>query len=74
MNAAEVQRLAHTILTAAAGADEVDATTKSISSILSRWLQQQHNHVLHRGDWKAKEIDEWLAATVDDTQQYWCDW
>jgi len=28
--------------------------------------------VLHRGDWEAKEIEEWRAAAVDDTQQYWC--
>ena len=30
-----------------------------------------HDHLLHKGDWEAKEIEDWRAA-VDDILQHWC--
>jgi hypothetical protein len=59
------------LLAAAADAGEVDAATRATHSILSRWLQQLHDHLLHKGDWTAEEIEQWHAA-VDDIQQHWC--
>jgi hypothetical protein len=65
------QKRSATLLAAAANAGEVDAATKATHSILSRWLQSLHDHLLHKGDWEAKEIEEWRAA-VDDILQHWC--
>jgi hypothetical protein len=65
------QKRSATLLAAAAAAGEVDAAAKATHSILSRWLQQLHDHLLHKGDWEAKEIEAWRAA-VDDMQQHWC--
>ncbi len=47
------------------------AEQKATHSILSRWLQSLHDHLLHKKDWEAKEIEEWRAA-VNDIQQHWC--
>jgi len=65
------QKRCATLLAAAADAGEVDAATKATHSILSRWLQSLHDHLLHKGEWEAKQIEEWRAA-VDDIQQHWC--
>ena len=51
--------------------NEVDAATRATHSILSRWLQSLHDHLLHKGEWEAKEIEEWRAA-VDDILLHWC--
>ena len=56
------------ILSAAADAD---AATRATHSILSRWLQQLHDYLLHKREWIAKEIEDWRGA-VQDIQQHWC--
>ena len=65
------QKRSATLLAAAANAGGVDAATKATHSILSRWLQQLHDHLLHKKEWTPKQIDDWRAA-VDDIQQHWC--
>ena len=47
-------------------------TTKQRStySTLRRWLENLHDHLLHKDDWTVKEIEDWLAA-VKDIQQNW---
>jgi len=57
-------------LAAAASAGEVDAATRATHSIFSRWLENRHDHLLHK-EWMPKEIKEWRAA-VDDILQHWC--
>ena len=59
------------VLAAAAEADTVTAAARASHSILSRWLQQLHDHLLHKKEWTPKQIEEWRAA-VDDIQQHWC--
>jgi hypothetical protein len=65
------QKRSVTLLAAAADAGGADAATKATHSILSRWLQSLHDHLLHKREWEAKEIEDWRAA-VDDIQQHWC--
>jgi hypothetical protein len=55
--------------TAAAGDDA--AATKATHSLLSRWLQQLHDSLLHSCDWQPAEIDAWRGV-VDDIWQHWC--
>jgi hypothetical protein len=59
------------LLAAAAAAGDVDAATRATHSILSRWLQQLHDHLLHKKEWTPEQIEEWRAA-VDDIQLHWC--
>jgi hypothetical protein len=40
-------------------------------SVLSLWLKQLHDHLLHKKEWTPKQIEEWRTA-VDDIQQHWC--
>jgi hypothetical protein len=47
------------------------AEQKATHSVLTRWLQQLHDHLLHKDDWEAADIDAWRAA-VDDIWQNWC--
>ena len=49
---------------------ELCANQKSTYSTLQRWLENLHNHLLHKVDWTAKDIEDWRAA-VDDIQQNW---
>jgi len=65
------QERSATLLAAAADAGVVDAATRATHSILSRWLENLHNHLLHKKDWEVKEIEEWRAA-VDDILLHWC--
>ena len=60
-----------TLLAAAAAAGDVDAATRASHSILSRWLQQLHDHLLHKAEWTPQQLTDWRAA-VDDIQQHWC--
>jgi hypothetical protein len=46
------------------------AEQKATHSVLSRWLQQLHDHLLHKKEWTPKQIEEWRAA-VADIQQHW---
>ena len=47
------------------------AAQKSTYSTLKRWLEKLHDHLLHKKEWEAQEIEDWRAA-VDDIQQHWC--
>lgn len=58
------------LLAAASTKGSVDAAAKASHSILSRWLQQLHDYLLHKDDWEPEEIETWRAA-VDDIQQNW---
>jgi hypothetical protein len=46
------------------------AEQKSTHSLLSRWLKQLHDHLLHKDDWEPADIDAWRCM-VDDIQQHW---
>ena len=59
------------LLAAASTQGSVDAATKASHSILTRWLQQLHDHLLHKDEWTAKQLEDWRAA-VADIQQHWC--
>jgi hypothetical protein len=59
------------LLAAAAEKENVPPASKASHSILSRWLQQLHDHLLHKKEWTPKQIEDWRAA-VDDIQQHWC--
>jgi len=48
----------------------LSAEQKSSFSTLKRWLENLHDHLLHKRDWTTKEITDWRAA-VDDIQQHW---
>ncbi len=65
------QKRSSKLLAAAADAGEIAAATRATHSILSRWLQQLHDHLLHKGEWMPQQIADWRAA-VDDIQQHWC--
>jgi hypothetical protein len=60
-----------TLLAAAAEQENLPATTKASHSILSGWLQQLHDHLLHKKEWTPQQIEDWRAA-VEDIQQHWC--
>ena len=59
------------LLAAAVDAGEVDAAARATHSILSRWLDNLHDHLLHKGEWTAQQLEDWRAA-VDDIHQHWC--
>ena len=61
-----------TLLTAAAASSPLPAATKATYSILTRWLHQLHDYLLHKKEWEAKDLEAWRAA-VDDIQQHWCE-
>ena len=60
-----------TLRAAAEKENELSAAQKSSHSTIKRWLQQLHDHLLHKGDWTATQIESWRAA-VHDMQQNWC--
>lgn len=64
------QECSASVLASAAAASALPAATKATHSILSRWLQQLHAHLLHKKEWTAKQIEDWRAA-VDDIWQHW---
>ena len=59
-----------TLLAAAARNGSMAAATRATFSILQRWLQQLHDHLLHKDDWEPEDIEAWRAA-VDDIWQNW---
>jgi hypothetical protein len=65
------QERSATLIAAAAAAGDVPAATRASHSILTRWLQQLHDHLLHKDDWEMDDIESWRAA-IDDIQQHWC--
>ena len=56
--------------TAAEKKGALTAEQRSTYTTLQRWLENLHDHLLHKDDWESKEIEEWRAA-VDDIQQHW---
>jgi len=60
----------NTLRAAAEKGNSLTIEQKATHSILSRWLQSLHDHLLHKREWEAKEIEDWRAA-VDDIQQHW---
>jgi hypothetical protein len=59
-----------TLRAAAERHGSLTAEQRASHSMLSRWLQQLHDHLLHKKEWTAKQIEEWRAA-VTDIQQHW---
>jgi len=66
------QQCSARLLAAAAEAGAVTPAARASHSILTRWLQSLHDHLLHKKEWTPKQIEEWRAA-VDDIQQHWCE-
>ncbi len=60
-----------TLRAAAEKQNSLTAEQKATHAILSRWLQQLHDHILHKKDWTPQQIEDWFAA-VDDIMQHWC--
>jgi hypothetical protein len=56
--------------TAAGESESLTAAQKSTYSILKRWLENLHDHLLHKGEWTTKQIEDWRAA-LEDIQQNW---
>ena len=65
------QKRSATLLAAAVDAGGVGAAARATHSILSRWLDNLHDHLLHKKEWTPKQLGNWRAA-VDDIQQHWC--
>jgi hypothetical protein len=59
-----------TLRAAAEEKGDLTADLKSSYSVLKRWLENLHDHLLHKDDWEPEEIEEWRAA-VDDIQMNW---
>jgi hypothetical protein len=59
-----------TLLTAAAASSTLTAATRASHSILTRWLQQLHDCLLHKDDWGPEDIEAWRSV-VDDIWQHW---
>jgi hypothetical protein len=64
------QKRSASMLDAGAAAGDDAAATKATHSLLSRWLQQLHDSLLHSRDWQPVEIDAWRGV-VDDIWQHW---
>jgi hypothetical protein len=60
-----------TLRAAAEKAEALTADQKSTFSTLKRWLENLHDHLLHKDDWESSDIDDWRAA-VEDIQKHWC--
>jgi hypothetical protein len=60
-----------TLRAAAEERGSLTADQKSTFSTLKRWLENLHDHLLHKREWTTKEIEDWRAA-VDDIQKNWC--
>ncbi len=61
-----------TLRAAAEKQNSLTAEQKATHSILARWLQQLHDHLLHKKEWTPQQIEDWRAA-VADIQQHWHD-
>jgi hypothetical protein len=59
------------VLAAADASSSVPASTRASHSVLSRWLKQLHDSLLHSGDWTPADIDAWRTV-VSDIHQHWC--
>lgn len=66
------RKCSDTLLAAAEKENTLTVEQKSTFSILKRWLEQLHDHLLHKKDWEPKEIEDWRAV-VDDIQKNWCE-
>jgi hypothetical protein len=59
-----------TLRASAEKAGDLTADQKSTHSTLKRWLENLHDHLLHKNEWEMKDIEDWRAV-VDDIQQHW---
>ena len=64
------QKCSTTLRTAAEAKGVLTAAQKSSFSTLQRWLENLHDHLLHKKEWTQQQIEDWCAA-VDDLQQNW---
>ena len=64
------RKCSETLCSDAEKESNLTAGHKASHSVLSRWLQQLHDHLLHKKEWTAEQIEEWRAA-VTDIQQHW---
>lgn len=58
------------LVEAAADKENLPDDVKATHSILTRWLQQLHEHLLHKEEWMPKEIHDWMEI-VEDIQKNW---
>jgi hypothetical protein len=58
--------------TSAEAKGDLTAEQKSTYTTLQRWLENLHQHLLHKDDWEIEEIEEWRAV-VDDLVKNWSD-
>jgi hypothetical protein len=59
-----------TLRAAAEEKGSLTADQKSTYSTLKRWLENLHDHLLHKNEWTTKQIEDWRAAVID-IQQNW---
>jgi REP element-mobilizing transposase RayT len=50
--------------------EDITAEEKATHSVLSRWLQQLHQHLLHKEEWLRDDIEAW-SSVVNDIHTYW---
>ena len=74
LNGQEISKWIHkkccTTLMSTVESITVTASMKATHSLLSRWLKQLHDSLLHTNDWKPSDIEDWRGV-VDDIQQHW---
>ena len=71
LNGPEIRKWLKRKCSAALCAPSASAEQRATHSVLSRWLEKLHDHLLHKKEWEPKEIEDWRAA-VTDIQQNWC--
>jgi hypothetical protein len=59
-----------TLLSSAEEKQSVTANQKSTFSTLNQWLENLHDHLLHKKVWTMKQIEDWRTV-VDDIQKNW---
>jgi len=58
------------VAAAAASSTAIAAATTATASILTRWLKQLHDSLLHTREWTREDIDAWRCV-VNDIHQHW---
>lgn len=71
LNGPEIRKWLKRRCSAALCGPSATAEQRATHSVLSRWLGQLHDHLLHKSEWELEEIEDWRAA-VNDIQQNWC--
>ena len=59
-----------TVVAAADKENLLPDASRATFSVLKRWLESLHHHLLHKREWTPKQIEDWRAA-VDDIQSNW---